>query len=457
MRDYQRNRLIVFDQAPIHFVGLIDEKIILCSKEYDTLEACVADARMITNDAVFWKRCSYHEEESFEDLMGMNDDFFHYAPFYGMEYNTLHLEMVMKKPEKILAPQTRSTIMGLVSDSKLDFIDTTMEYETSFSIMVFYGTDRKRTSNYEFNKLYGKDRDTLDLGICKVNVPGNKKFADWPRPQWWKLRFRENPEKDAKILKIERQKDSTYYELLSQKVNAAKEKNALLFVHGYNVEFSEAAWRTAQLAYDLSFDGVPIMYSWPSQGKVQGYTVDEKSVKLTVPHFAQFIKGLIASGIQQLHLIIHGMSSRALAGVLRELESLHPESPKVFDQIILAAPDINATVFKRELAPVLCKTCKRATLYVSSRDRSIRVSRAVHRSIKRAGQSGRNMVIVDGIDTIDASNAHTGLLGHGYFETTAALIGDIHELITRNASPEERKLVRSTQGRNVFWKFPEEE
>lgn len=50
-------------------------------------------------------------------------------------------------------------------------------------------------------------------------------------------------------------------------VNKANgKKQAFVFVHGFNVTFEEAAWRTAQMAYDLAFDGAPMFYSWPSRG-----------------------------------------------------------------------------------------------------------------------------------------------------------------------------------------------
>ena len=49
---------------------------------------------------------------------------------------------------------------------------------------------------------------------------------------------------------------------------------ALLFVHGYNVTFESALYRTAQIAFDLEFDGVPFLFSWPSKGDFQSYRAD---------------------------------------------------------------------------------------------------------------------------------------------------------------------------------------
>jgi tetratricopeptide (TPR) repeat protein len=38
---------------------------------------------------------------------------------------------------------------------------------------------------------------------------------------------------------------------------------ALIFVHGYNMSFDNAARRAAQIAYDINFDGATFLFSWP--------------------------------------------------------------------------------------------------------------------------------------------------------------------------------------------------
>jgi esterase/lipase superfamily enzyme len=45
------------------------------------------------------------------------------------------------------------------------------------------------------------------------------------------------------------------------------------YMNGYNVTFADAARRTAQIAYDLRFEGDPAFFSWPSQGDMAACTV----------------------------------------------------------------------------------------------------------------------------------------------------------------------------------------
>jgi esterase/lipase superfamily enzyme len=70
--------------------------------------------------------------------------------------------------------------------------------------------------------------------------------------------------------------------MFAARVNKSGKKSAFIFVHGYNVTFEDAARRTAQMSYDLSFDGAPVFYSWPSQGSLGDYLKDGSCAKFPV-------------------------------------------------------------------------------------------------------------------------------------------------------------------------------
>ncbi|MDE7523267.1 alpha/beta hydrolase, partial [Ligilactobacillus salivarius] len=135
----------------------------------------------------------------------------------------------------------------------------------------------------------------------------------------------------------------------------------------YNVSFRDAARRTAQLAYDLRFDGAPVFYSWPSQAALAGYFTDEQTIARSVPMIEGFLADMAdRSGAQNLYIIGHSMGTRGLTQALRNLVAKRPDLRGRFRGIILAAPDIDAKVFRTELAPVLRQASGRVTLYASS-------------------------------------------------------------------------------------------
>ena len=128
----------------------------------------------------------------------------------------------------------------------------------------------------------------------------------------------------------------------------------MIFIHGYNVSFEDAARRTGQMAYDLGFDGAPVFYSWPSQGDVARYTVDENNIEWSTPHLQAFLTDFLQkTEAAKVYLIGHSMGNRGLARAVAGLIDSQPELAGASAEIILTAPDIDADVFQQEIAPRL--------------------------------------------------------------------------------------------------------
>lgn len=143
-----------------------------------------------------------------------------------------------------------------------------------------------------------------------------------------------------------------------------------MFIHGYNVSFEGAVYRTAQIAYDLGFAGAPVLYSWASNGNLLDYPGDVSNNEWTVAHLAGFLEDLAkAQDAATIHIIAHSMGNRALVQALAKLgQALR------FRQVILTAPDIDAGVFK-QLADAVKLHSERVTLYVSSKDAALEASK----------------------------------------------------------------------------------
>ena len=316
-------------------------------------------------------------------------------------------------------------------------------------VEVFYATDRARTGKPQPAQYFGSKRGALQYGLCSVSIPKRHTRGELESPVWWKFEFSENPARHVVLLGRTTLEQSAFFDRLRTTASA---RDLLVFVHGFNVTFEDAVRRTAQMAHDLRFPGVPITYSWPSQGSARplDYTADEATVEWTEPHLMQFLKDLRArAGAGRIHLIAHSMGNRALTKVLRSIAAESP--PVVFNQVILAAPDIDAEVFERDIAPAMLKAAQRVTLYASSDDEALVVSKTVH-GYPRAGQSGAQLTLVRGLDTIDASGIDTSLLGHSYFANQ--LVEDIFALLRNGLPPDERRLdPREKQGLR-YWALP---
>jgi esterase/lipase superfamily enzyme len=141
------------------------------------------------------------------------------------------------------------------------------------------------------------------------------------------------------------------------------------------------------------------------------------------------------------------MGNRALTRVLHDWGSAgEPEVP--FHHVVLTAPDIDADTFKGLAAAIRMKA-ERVTLYSSHLDKALLASKKFH-GYPRAGEV---IVIVRGIDTIDASAVNTSFLGHSHFAESRSVLEDIYWLF-QNQPVAKRFGILPEQGPNgVYYVF----
>jgi esterase/lipase superfamily enzyme len=204
----------------------------------------------------------------------------------------------------------------------------------------------------------------------------------------------------------------------------------------------------------LKFEGAPIFYSWPSQGGLLRYTVDETNVAWTVPHLKQFLLDVAReSDADAVNLVAHSMGNRALTSALRELNLELRQEAALFNQIVLAAPDVDAEVFRRDIAPAITQTAQRVTLYASSDDQALQASKQVH-GYARAGDSGEGLVVIPGIDTIDVSGIDTSLLGHSYYGGSHSILADLYHVIQEALPASQRQWLSPVEQDGLtYWVF----
>jgi len=325
---------------------------------------------------------------------------------------------------------------------------------------VFFGTDRAASGSREPEAYFGTGRargGELRLGVCEVSIPRDHRMGQVERPSLWKLEFRPDPEKHMVLLGVTPLPREAFFGRLRAAVGRSGQKEALVFVHGFKVSFPEAVLRTAQIAYDLGFDGAPITYSWPSQATLSGvaYHADETNAEWTVPHLERFLTEVASrSGAQRIHLIAHSMGNRPLTAALTRIAArMGPNSRPLFEHIVLTAPDIDTDTFL-QLAGEFSRPGRRTTLYASSNDKALQFSREIHGGYPRAGDSGRDVVVVRGLDTVDVSSVDTSFLGHSYYGENRSVIADLFGLIRDGKTPDRRFGLRPRTKQGLrYWFF----
>ena len=299
---------------------------------------------------------------------------------------------------------------------------------------------------------FGPKRDPNKLihyGRCDVSIPPRHEVGKVERP----LLGYEDEKEHVVIHETELLEERAFFDTVKSRIAALpkSDKSCFVFIHGFNVDFETAARRTAQIHYDLQFEGIPIFFSWPSRANVLSYSYDRAEIQFSHVVIKDFLINVAQRvDADRIHVIAHSMGADATCQAIAEMG----ERGKIFDQIVLAAPDIDRDVFQTQLAPQLTKTANRTTLYCSRNDLALYVSRSFNDSA-RAGDSSVGALVIKEVDTVDASEIDTDLLGHSYYGDCLPLLNDVQKLLGSSLPPQERQLRPWPVDEGlVYWTLP---
>jgi esterase/lipase superfamily enzyme len=269
-----------------------------------------------------------------------------------------------------------------------------------YTLKLFFGTDRQYSRTSTPSDLFGNQRSNgeISLGTCTVTIPATHRRGDLEVPAWWVFTGRSDPSRYFQLESLQRLQVDAFRRTIGESLKGLTNRDVLIFVHGFNTSFSDAALRTAQLAFDLNFDGIPAFYSWPSEGRLKSYLADQENVEWCVGHLTDFLAAVAAQpSVNKVHLIAHSMGSRAVARALTQPSLVSSSRRPRFRELVFAAPDIDADLF-RQFAPHFKSGAERVTIYASSEDSALKAAERLNHH-ERAGQTVPHVVTIDGIDT----------------------------------------------------------
>ena len=318
---------------------------------------------------------------------------------------------------------------------------------------LFYATDR--AADADGDRYFSGTRGDLSYGIAQISIPPDHVMGEHEEPSLLKLEWSPEEDKHINVRNVLKQNREAFISRLGRAIETSPENKLMIFVHGYNEEFPDTTRRVAQFADDLKFSGPVVLFSWPSQGGLTGYTVDETNAEWAQAHFVELMSDLLEQvPVHSIYLVGHSMGNRIIGNGMITLSGDRLESDlMLFREIIMIAPDIDADVFRKDMAPRLARTGIHVTLYASSKDRALMASKAFH-GYPRAGDSGESLVVVEGTETIDASDVSGGLLGHSYYAEDRRIMEDIYGLLQTGQRADNRfglEAVDTGQGR--YWTF----
>lgn len=279
--------------------------------------------------------------------------------------------------------------------------------------------ERARQTNYA----------TFDISLPPGRQPGK---IDWPRN-------RPDPSRTVAVVDQHGLDEREFLARLSASARSTQGEVSL-FVHGYNQNFQQALFRLAQMVGDSQQETSSILFAWPSQATVAGYVADRDAVIYSRDYLVEMLAALARDGnVSKINLFAHSMGGLLTVEALRQLRLTGQD--RVLDrlQVVLAAPDIDADVFRAQMNVVGPMEMPLIVL-VSPDDRALLVSQRLAGQHERVGaldvndprveeaarQANIAFIDISSLDTLDPLN-------HNRYALVASIYARLEETGDLNA------------------------
>lgn len=214
-----------------------------------------------------------------------------------------------------------------------------------------------------------------------------------------------------------------------------RKRRAFVFVHGFNTPFDRAVFRFAQLTHDADADAAPVLFSWPSRGRLLDYKRDLDNASYARSDLAGLLEAAVSSPtVGEIVILAHSMGSWLAVEAVKQVALKQRGVPRKITNLILASPDLDVGVFRRQVEDMGAQR-PHITLFVSQNDRALQLSQFISQGAARLGaidltraEYQRELAGLSGLTVLDLSALGSGdRINHDLFAASpdaVRLIGD---------------------------------
>jgi len=230
----------------------------------------------------------------------------------------------------------------------------------------------------------------VSYGVAEVSIP--KTHQRGKLEDRGILEFTRDPSKHVILQKLSLTTSQDFFADLGARMKKREElfdgvpqsKDLFVYIHGFNVDFSYAMRKTAQIMYDMDYPGLSIAFSWPARAVSiplpSDFKDDVQRAEDSVVVLEAFMRELLEKyPDRKIHIIAHSLGTRVLSRVMVNLartmnvDGLVGGVKKLFGEVILAAPAIDADTFVNNWAAQITPLCDRMSIFASDDDFALKV------------------------------------------------------------------------------------
>ena len=287
---------------------------------------------------------------------------------------------------------------------------------------IFIGSTRKQEQDGSFGSYRSEQ---IKFARFDVSVPPDRKLGEI---NWPPRHGRADPAKHFLTTDEIVYQDNVPFRKDLKAQLAANGGEAVIFVHGYNNNFSEGLYRVAQFAHDLKLPGAVVHYAWPSAAEPLGYAYDRDSALFARDGLESLMHEVAAAGAKRILIVAHSMGAGLTMEALRQTAIRGDKKTLgLIGGVVFISPDIDVDVF-RISAHAMGALPQPFVIFGSDRDKFLRLSALLTGQDERLGSLSDVSRVADLNVTFMDISAFSKGAGHFVVGDSAALIAILDRL-----------------------------
>ena len=251
----------------------------------------------------------------------------------------------------------------------------------------FYVSNRQQdVPGGEIEQRFNSERESsLKFGYFNTRIEPTLGLGMIIDPSQWFLN------EEIQLVDVRAQEKEAFLTRLRQQVQASSYQSLLVVVHGFREGYPSALRKTAFLAHVLDINTPVLVFDWPGdQGSsLRGYRRARQVAEESGAELARTLE-LIIKEVQpeRLWLLANSMGGQVVADAFSLLhqDADFADSQTEIENVVLTAPDVGHEAFNNRFKQDILDLAQNVTVYVSSNDRALLVSRLLNRGL-RLGES----------------------------------------------------------------------
>ena len=273
-----------------------------------------------------------------------------------------------------------------------------------------------------------------------------------------------------RLRRVEALAESTFVERLHKRVQDSPQRSLLVMVHGFREAYPSALRKTAFLGHVLDINSPVLLFDWPGdQGSsLTGYRRARRVAEESGAELARTLE-LVIREVQpeRLWLVANSMGGQVVAdafALLHQHADLAAAEAEI-EHVVLTAPDVGRDDCGRQFEAALTARAEQLTVYVSSNDRALLMSRVVNWS-RRLGESTLSPDMLeeaaqvvelmdpdsDAVTLVDVTPVNRTRNFHNFSLETPEFFDDLYLRLTNVSAPRSRMLYQlQLPNGGVYW------